>query len=365
MKIRNFSLFLLPILLFWKTALGQVDSTASLLPEFKINGFADVFYGWDFNNGKTDYRLPFAYNHNRYNELNLNLGLVKLAVLHPKYRANLALQSGTYAIDNYASEPEIFKNIYEANVGLSLNQRNTLWLDAGIFPSHIGFETAISMENWTLTRSILADNSPYYLSGAKFSWSPSSQSEWAVLVCNGWQRIQKVKGNTLPSFGTQMKLIPSEKITLNWSTFIGTDDPDSSRRMRYFSNMYAIWQISEKWGLITGFDLGAQQKSKESVHYYFWLSPVIIARMVMNKRWSTSLRAEYYQDKRGVIISTTFPEGFQTSGFSLNLDYAPAKNMVARIEGKWLHSKNQIFEKNEKRISDNILVMGSLAVKIP
>ncbi|MBK8628485.1 MAG: outer membrane beta-barrel protein [Saprospiraceae bacterium] len=28
-------------------------------------------------------------------------------------------------------------------------------MDAGIFPSHIGFESAISADNWTLTRSLL------------------------------------------------------------------------------------------------------------------------------------------------------------------------------------------------------------------
>jgi hypothetical protein len=51
------------------------------------------------------------------------------------------------------------KNIYEANVGISLNKKNNLWVDAGVMPSHIGFESAISMDNWYLTRSLLAENS--------------------------------------------------------------------------------------------------------------------------------------------------------------------------------------------------------------
>jgi hypothetical protein len=34
-------------------------------------------------------------------------------------------------------------------------------------PSHIGFESAIGKDCATLTRSILADNSPYYEAGVK------------------------------------------------------------------------------------------------------------------------------------------------------------------------------------------------------
>ena len=37
---------------------------------------------------------------------------------------------------------------------------DNLWLDAGIFVSHIGLESANSRDNLTLTRSIMADNSP-------------------------------------------------------------------------------------------------------------------------------------------------------------------------------------------------------------
>ncbi len=76
----------------------------------------------------------FLFNHNRHNELNLNLGLLKLSLNHSKYRANFALQAGTYSNDNYAAEPGLLKNIFEANIGISLTEKNNLWLDAGIMP---------------------------------------------------------------------------------------------------------------------------------------------------------------------------------------------------------------------------------------
>jgi hypothetical protein len=129
---------------------AQNDSIWHQKPTLTISGFADVFYVYDFNQTLGTERQPFLFNHNRHNEFNLNLGFVKLGLEHSKYEANLALQTGTYANDNYAAEPGLLKNIFEANVGVSLNKKNNLWINAGVFASHIGFESAISTDNWTM-----------------------------------------------------------------------------------------------------------------------------------------------------------------------------------------------------------------------
>ena len=51
-----------------------------------------------------------------------------------------------------------------------------------------------------------------------------------------------------------MTFKPSDAVTLNYSTFIGNDKPDSVRQMRYFNDFYVIIQPSGKWGAIVGFD---------------------------------------------------------------------------------------------------------------
>ena len=343
--------------------LAQNDSIWNQKPVLNISGFLDVFYVYDFNQPQKTERQPFLFNHNRHNEFNLNLGFVKLDVKHLKYRANLALQTGTYASDNYSAEPGVLKNIFEANVGLSLNKKNNLWIDAGIFASHIGFESAISSDNWTMTRSLLAENSPYFLSGAKLTYNPNDKWEIAGLIVNGWQRIQRLQGNSIPSFGTQIKFSPTEKVTLNWSTFIGTDDPDTTRRMRYFNNLYGQFQLTEKFGLTTGFDIGIQQSIKGSSDCDLWFSPVIIGQYAINKSWKTAIRAEYYNDVTGIIIPTTTPNGFNTKGLSANLDYSPTQNIICRLEGRWLNSKDKIFETKTTLTNNNFIIGTSIAIK--
>ncbi|SDZ31730.1 MULTISPECIES: porin [Rhodonellum] len=342
---------------------AQVDSVWQQKPEISIFGFTDVFYVYDLNEPQGRERQPFLFNHNRHNEFNLNLGLVKLALAHTKYRANFALQTGTYANDNYAAEPGLLKNIFEANIGISLNKKNNLWLDAGVLPSHIGFESAISMDNMTLTRSLLAENSPYFLTGAKLTFTPKQKWEFAGLMVNGWQRIQRLEGNSLPAFGTQVNFSPTEKTTLNWSTFIGTDDPDAIRRMRYFSNLYGQFQLTEKLGFVAGLDIGTQQRSKGSTATDFWLSPVFIGQYALNNTWKTAIRAEYYQDETGIMIPTDTANGFQTTGLSVTLDYSPAPNLVCRLEGRWLKSKDKIFETKTDPTHHNLIIAASMAIQ--
>ncbi len=350
-------------LFFSQFASAQYDSSAWIKnPEISFSGYLDNYFAYDFNKPNTTYRQTFLYNHNRHNAFSLNLGYIKVSAKHQKYRANIALQAGTYVNDNYATEDETLKHVFESNAGISLNKKNNLWLDAGIFGSPIGFESAISKDNWTLTRSLLAENSPYYLSGAKLTYNPNKNWEMAGIICNGWQRIHKLPGYAMPGFCTQIKYSNTNKLTLNWSTFIGSAYPDSIRRMRYFNNFYMQSQLTKKIGLIAGFDIGIQQIKKGSREYNTWFSPVLIARFFVSDKFFTALRAEYYADKSGIIIPTNTYNGFKTSGISLNLDYLPSKNIACRVEGRWLKSKDNIFTKHNHFVNSNFALVSSIAV---
>lgn len=319
-----------------------------------LTGYAEAYYLQDFNRPLNNTRPGFVYSHNRTNEVNLNLAFLKANYSKDMLRANLAIGAGTYMNTNYAAEPGVLKNIYEANVGIKLSKQHDLWIDAGILPSHIGFESAIGKDNWTLTRSLLADNSPYFEAGAKLGYT-SKSGKWymAVLYLNGWQRIQRVDGNSTPAFGHQLTFKPADGVTLNSSSFIGSDKADSVRQMRYFHNFYAQVQFSKQFGLIAGFDFGAEQQEKGGSKYNTWYTPVLIARYVATEKVSLTARGEYYQDKAGVIIATGTPSGFKTWGYSMNVDYQVLPNLVWRTELRNLNSKDDIFLKRNGTFTGN------------
>jgi hypothetical protein len=327
----------------------------------------ETYYSYDFNQPENGNRPPFVYSFNRHNEINVNLGFLKAAYRSQTIRGNMAIMTGTYANKNLAAEPGVLRNILEANAGARLSENKNIWIDAGIFSSHIGFESAIGKDSWNLTRSILADNTPYFESGVKLSYT-TDNGKWFLsgLVLNGWQRIQRLQGNSLPSFGTQITFKPNDKTLLNSSTFIGTDSPDSSRVMRYFHNFYAVVQVTEKLGMTLGFDYGLQQSAPTSDSYDPWLSPIAIARVTISNKVSMDFRVEYYQDSHGVIIpmaiGTTGTYGFKTTGISTNLDYKISGNAMWRIEVRKFWSKDRIFTKNADLVRNNSVVTTSLAI---
>ena len=328
-------------------------------PKFNFSGYVEAYYGFDFDEPANHNRPGFLYNHTRHNELNVNLAFLKGNYTSDRVRANLALMAGTYAQYNLAAEQELIRHIYEANVGVRIGKN--LWVDAGIMPSHIGFESAISKDCFTLTRSLMAENTPYYEAGAKITWS---NEKWTVaaMYLNGWQRIKRPDANQTPAFGTQLTFKPSSKVTLNWSTFIGNDKPDSVRQMRYFNDVYGIFNITDKFSLIAGCDYGLEQKAKGESDMNSWYSPIVIARYAVTDKIALAGRYEYYNDEKGVIIATGTPNGFKTSGYSLNLDVAPVSNVIFRIEGKLYNSKDEIFTKTGKLKNGNAAVTASLAV---
>ncbi len=339
---------------------GQSDSLTSGL---KLSGYLETYYTYDFSEPENHARPNFIYSHNRHNEVNLNLGFIKAAYEKERVRANIALATGTYMNANLAAEPGVLKNIFEANAGVKISKNHNLWVDAGIFASHIGFESAIGKDCWTLTRSILADNSPYYESGAKITYT-STNEKWLLsgLVLNGWQHIQRIDGNSTPAFGHQLAFKPNSKITLNSSSFVGNEKPDSVRQMRYFHNFYGVLQLSNKVGLIAGFDIGAEQKAKGSSNYNTWYSPVFIIKFSPDIKNSIAARIEFYKDENGVIINTGTLNGFQTWSYSLNYDRLILNKVLWRIEGRAFLSKDNIFLKNNELINKNFFLTSCLAI---
>ncbi|MCW3462567.1 porin [Chitinophaga nivalis] len=325
-----------------------------------VSGYAEAYYSYDLNKPENHLKPGFLYNFNRHNELNLNLGLVKAAYTSDRVRANVGLMAGTYAQYNMAAEPELLRHVYEANVGVRVGKN--VWIDAGIMPSHIGFESAIGKDCPTLTRSLMAENSPYYETGAKVTWTPNEKWTFAAMYLNGWQRIKRVDGNQTPNFGTQITYKPNAKILLNWSTYIGNDMPDSVRQMRYFNNVYGTFGITDKFSLTAGLDYGLQQKTKGKGDLYNWYSPIVIARYAFTNKFAMAGRAEYFNDQDGVVIATGTANGFQTTGFSLNLDFTPVDNMMFRVEGRMFDGKDKTFMKGTELKNTHTAITASMAV---
>jgi hypothetical protein len=322
-----------------------------------FSGFVETYYSYDFNQPTTDSKLPFMYNYNRHNEFNINIGLLRAKVEYENAYAVISLQSGTYVDDNYSNEK--IKYLNEAYVGLYLDKSKKQSVEVGILPSYLGFESSTTSTNLNLTRSILAENSPYFMTGVKYNYKPSDKWNFTALFTNGWQRINKPQKDVAPSFGTQIVYKSSANSTLNWSTFIGKEFNGIDYTMRYFSNLYFDKKWNDKWRTIAGFDYGLQDLSSKNNSSASWLSPVFITQYSINPKWQTAFRTEYYQDEKNVIIFTY--NEFKTLGFSLNFDYLPNSKVKLRTEARYFDNKKEVFTKGSDLVNSSFFLTTSLS----
>ena len=257
---------------------AQIDSSSKL----SFSGYGELYYSYDFSKPENHEKSSFLYNHKRHNEINANLILLK---------------------SNYSSINA------RANLGIMFGKSKSLWLDAGIMPSHIGFESAISADCWTLTRSLLAENSPYYETGVKLSYTNKKEDlNIALLALNGWQKIQRPDGIQRPSFGVQVNLKPTSKFTFNYSNFIGSDQVDSLDSWRFFHNLYVQYDINKSFGIFAGLDFGLEKNNYHNTDN--WSSPVLILRYIANNKTRIACRVEQYNDRDHLFITSGKIIGF-------------------------------------------------------
>jgi len=318
------------------------DSAAATAP-LSYYGYVDAYFGYDFDHANGNNRQYFLYSHGRQNEFTINQGVVGLRYDDGRVRGALGLHAGTYVSANYAAEDPVLRHVYEAYAGFRPFQK--AWLDVGIFGSHIGFESAISKDNWTLTRSLMAENSPYYEAGARFTYEVSPKLTLTGLVLNGWQNIRET--NQAKALGTQIQWKPTGKILINSSTFYGNEQPqDSIIRRRYFHDFYITYAASSRTSLALVFDVGKQQSAGQR-GYDTWHSGAVFVKQQLAEKLSATVRGEYYYAERGVVVSSIMPAAlaadFRVAGGSLNLDYAPTSRVLVRVEGRYLNGINGVF----------------------
>ncbi len=336
--MQNFQLF----------AQQNIDTT-SKESTIQFGGYAEMYYSYSKN--ATDLKSDFLFNHKRNNQFAINVAMVNATYTAEKTRAKIGIMFGDYAQYNYDGEPNWAQFIYEANFGTLISKKHNIWLDAGVFPSHIGFETPLANDCWSATRSIVSENSPYYEAGVKLSHSSKNKkSTVALFYLNGWQKIIKPSDVSRPSFGLQYTYTPNDRFTINYSNFVGRCQPDSLKSLRIYNDIFLKFAATKKIGVIIGFDFGndSYQLNKTS----WWFTPIVIGRFKIKERNYISVRNEYLFDKNQIIIKNLDNKESSIYGCSLNYDRQLTEKSIFRIEFKHYSSTNKIFGNKSNLFSE-------------
>lgn len=317
----------------------------------QVSGFADVY--WGFDPGATvgtdrNYTTQML----RSREFGLNYGVVTAKYSSADgISAAFGLHAGSYVEANYAAEPEAWRSVSEVWVQYEFAERWTI--KAGIFPSHIGAETALSIQNIALTRSLIADYSPYYETGVALSHSADNLS-FSVLLLNGWQNIRET--NADKAVGTALAIQASENISVAWNTFAGNEQADGSPSLyRVFNNFIGTYRDSSGTEVSASFDVGIQEVQTGTASLWYGLA--LLGRVPLSDHLGIGMRVERYSDPKGVIVTTSPTSSFVCNGASVNLDFRPQPALALRAEVRYLRAEEAVFN-NKGNLSNNNVSFG-------
>jgi hypothetical protein len=307
-------------------------------------GFVDTYLLHNLNNKVREPR-PYSTQALYDKEQRINLGTVRANHDGEDWRSRLALQVGDSVKFNYANEKERFWRYFqEANIGYQI--ADNIWLDGGIYLSHLGFESFNSKENWNYTRSLVAEFSPYYESGAKLSYKMDERNNAQFHLLRGWQNISSPAN---PFVGLQFQHFASDSLTLSVSNVFGDENGE-----RLFHNFIASLNLSSSWKLALQVDVGQQERENETA---WWYGSALLAQYNVNECLRIGSRLEHFTDPHQVIVKSITEENFNGLGGSINIDYDLTSKILWRNEFRHLFSRDAIFpEKDTASTTSNYFV---------
>jgi hypothetical protein len=307
-----------------------------------FGAFVDGYYAYDFGR-PIDFDRPYTTQAARHNEFNIGLAFVEAKINGRRIRGRVALQGGTAVQANYAGEPTIgsvsgssvSRFIQEAFAGYQLTR--SVWIDGGIFFSWIGMESFISRDNLTYSRSLSADFTPYYVSGIKITWSPSSRTTALLGIINGWQNISET--NQDKAVGIRLDYSATQTAFAYYG-FLGNE---TGSGLRAFNGIGLKTKPMSKLTLQANIDYGTQQE-RDMTRRSTWWSAGLAGKLRVSPAIGVSARAERYCDPHQVVVATGLPGTFNVSMASVGLDVSASDSrLLWRNELRGMWAEDSIF----------------------
>ncbi len=339
------------------TTMDTVETT--IIGHVGLGGYVDTYYGYNFSQPASR-KSPYFVSSSSHNELTVNLAYVDVRYRGTYMRVRFVPGFGTYMDANYANEPGSLRNMLEANVGVLVLPSKKIWIDAGVFGSPYTNESAISKDHLMYTRSFAPEYVPYYISGVKATIPLSAKLNAYVYLINGWQVIKD--NNDGKSFGTQLEYRPNNKMLFNWNTYFGDERSSTNPnfRMRYFTDLYWIYNPGKKWSATSCFYVGVQEMDGASSAT--WWQANLIGKYAFTEEFSLSARLEYFHDAKGIIaIPITGATGFRTASYGVCANFKLHKLAVFRIEARQFTSQENVYvNKDGNSANNSALLISSL-----
>jgi hypothetical protein len=304
----------------------------------------------------------------RSEQMGLNIAMLTAKYSADRVRGVLTIHYGDIPKSTWSGT---FNNIQEANAGVRITK--DFWIDGGFFRSHIGCEGLLPKENFASSIAIPSYYEPYYEAGFRFNITPTDKLLLNLYLLNGYNLFED--NNSKKSAGLLASYTFNDKISLNYSNYMGDDSPegDSISHFRFYNNIYANYKIN-KFKITAQIDFAFQQNSviTDLNKTASMESGILSMSYQAAKKIDVYGRGEIYNDPDGILSGVFVNQNNDTTGLKLwgvtiGVQYKPTENSYVRIEGRSLSTQDsqKIFRWDNENKNNRLEAMINMGLTFP
>src|SRR5512146_1336169 len=215
-------------------AAGPLAGITRVLGDATLTGFADLYYGVNFNHPAAALSDGQPIAQNRFfddrqsqfalNMLELVLDKAPTADSRAGYRVAFGFGRAMDVVNasDTAAEPHFAECLKEAYVSYLAPAGKGLQIDFGKFVTPHGAEVIETKDNWNYSRGLLFYYGiPYYHFGARAKYAFNDKVALSGYLVNGWNNI--IDNNTGKTGGITLALTPTKKLTITQNYMAGPE----------------------------------------------------------------------------------------------------------------------------------------------
>lgn len=339
---------------------------AAAPPAVRTRGWVDLYQAWNRNH-PADARSFYpgaGSTASRDGGPRLNLVALDLESEADPLGFHLLLNLGEatdviHAVESDGGGTNLDRYRSVTNASLRYRPRGSRWsLEAGTFANPAGYEVFASKENWTYTRSWMAELSPYFLTGAQAVYQGEDGFSGRLMAVNGWQQVHD--NNDRTTWGTQLAW-NSERLGLSWSTLVGPELAGDDGSERVHHDFVLTAKAHDRLDLAFTYDVAHQEMP--GAPEVAWYGGAAYARVRLRPKLHLATRVEKFRDPSGGISGT----GQVLRERTLTLEYRPREERILKLELRRDRSTAPVFRADDllpgvarNAAGQDLLVLGAV-----
>ena len=321
-------------------------SAAALLGGASFSGFVDTYYGYNFNQPKSQTNTLRSFD-GPSNQFALNL--IELNLDKPPDPTNsrlgyhLGLGFGQAMNVVNSTDPAglgFAQYLKEAYVSYLAPVGKGLQMDIGKFVTPHGAEVIETKDNFNYSRGLLFGYAiPYYHYGLRAKYSFTDKYSVTGFVVNGWNDIYD--NNTGKTYGVTFGWNPTKKISIAQGYMFGPETGGTNAHWRQLSDTVVTYSPTSRLTTALNFDYGRGDRVTGIPTPVFWTGIAGYVKYAFNDLYAVATRYEYYNDHDGFTTGT--PQ--HLNEFTGTFQRIVAHHLITRLEFRRDFSNRPVFTK--------------------